>query len=468
MRSHALYEPFDRVWVRMDGYDWWPGRIVSDAELQANDQIRPEGCDITVYFYEGTTTPASLEHFQSAVTDITFFETSSEKAVTADADRLAAIRRAEGDETANPLKYEFAAVAERSGANKTGDTAGFAHDAPTGRRTAGDAARQQRSAGKRGRDADWEDGRGFSSSSQVLPDEKLIDIAERINAAVAAVDFPTLRIELCDLDSVRVTLRQLELTKIGVAVGSILGHKGMAKLWPLARAIISAWARAMPVETIEAIKQHQQYRRGKQDDNDNHACTVERDARSPDKAPAASSFINMSNTASSPAPHSAAAGAERIRERFVDRVRKLLENPADPLVPSVSSADLDAVAEELCQDVVELEDRKYLQEQLEKPGMAQLRRDLATRALTGREFLTLPRSRLMTDDERRMDEERITKIINDQEKLELANVAVTTLFKCPNCGKNRCSFYEQQTRSADEPTTKFLRCLECKYSWTTE
>ncbi|KEG07093.1 transcription elongation factor-like protein, partial [Trypanosoma grayi] len=126
MGPHSLYVPYDRVWVKMEGYDWWPARIVSDADLHASGQSRPDGCDITVCFYEGTTTPASIEHFSSATANITFFETSSEKAVTADDDRLAAIHRAEVDETANPLKYEFA-PSERGG--KGGD--GTAAPAPT-------------------------------------------------------------------------------------------------------------------------------------------------------------------------------------------------------------------------------------------------------------------------------------------------------------------------------------------------
>ncbi|EAN85041.1 putative transcription elongation factor s-II [Trypanosoma cruzi] len=477
MVPYPVYEPFDRVWVKMEGYDWWPARIVSDEELRANGQSRAEGCDITVYFYEGTTTPASLEHFKSATTSITFFETSSEKAVTADADLLAAIRRAETDETANPLKYEFAA-GDRGSANKTGDgvaagaaavvTATGASVSSTDgmRRGTGNAAANQRPVSKRSRAAELEERHVAAPALNLLRDEKLIEIAGRINEAVSICDLPSLRIELCDLDTVSVTVRQLETTKIGVAVGSILGRKELEKLWPLSRAIISSWARAMPVETIEAIKRHQQYRLGKRQDDANKSSTMELSMMSP-LAAGAPSFADV-NDVSGPLASRSVENGERVRMRFVHRVRKLLDNPTDPPIPGVTSSDLEAVAEELCRDVVEPEDRKHLQEQLEKPGMTQLRRSLATRAMSGKEFLKLPRSALMTEDERRMEEARITKMIEEQEKLKLANVSVTSLFKCPNCGKNRCSYYEQQTRSADEPTTKFVTCLECKYVWTTE
>ncbi|CAM8973636.1 unnamed protein product [Rhodiola kirilowii] len=36
---------------------------------------------------------------------------------------------------------------------------------------------------------------------------------------------------------------------------------------------------------------------------------------------------------------------------------------------------------------------------------------------------------------------------------------------CPNCHHNRAAFYEQQTRSADEPATLFFTCLQCKHKW---
>jgi DNA-directed RNA polymerase subunit M/transcription elongation factor TFIIS len=38
-------------------------------------------------------------------------------------------------------------------------------------------------------------------------------------------------------------------------------------------------------------------------------------------------------------------------------------------------------------------------------------------------------------------------------------------FKCGKCKKNECSYYEMQVRSADEPTTIFVSCLNCGNRW---
>jgi DNA-directed RNA polymerase subunit M/transcription elongation factor TFIIS len=39
------------------------------------------------------------------------------------------------------------------------------------------------------------------------------------------------------------------------------------------------------------------------------------------------------------------------------------------------------------------------------------------------------------------------------------------LFTCKRCGKARTRYWEMQTRSADEPMTVFIRCLNCGKEW---
>lgn len=43
--------------------------------------------------------------------------------------------------------------------------------------------------------------------------------------------------------------------------------------------------------------------------------------------------------------------------------------------------------------------------------------------------------------------------------------ASTDNFKCRKCKKNRCTYYQAQTRSADEPMTTYVTCLECGNNW---
>lgn len=41
----------------------------------------------------------------------------------------------------------------------------------------------------------------------------------------------------------------------------------------------------------------------------------------------------------------------------------------------------------------------------------------------------------------------------------------TTKVTCPKCGHDKAFWWLQQTRSADEAETRFLRCVNCKHTW---
>lgn len=57
------------------------------------------------------------------------------------------------------------------------------------------------------------------------------------------------------------------------------------------------------------------------------------------------------------------------------------------------------------------------------------------------------------------------KIIRDKSKYEINLEAATDEFKCWKCKKRKCTYYELQTRSADEPMTTFVSCLSCGNHW---
>lgn len=57
------------------------------------------------------------------------------------------------------------------------------------------------------------------------------------------------------------------------------------------------------------------------------------------------------------------------------------------------------------------------------------------------------------------------KKIRDENKYEPKLEASTDNFKCYKCKSNKCTYYQLQTRSADEPMTTFVNCLECGNRW---
>jgi DNA-directed RNA polymerase subunit M/transcription elongation factor TFIIS len=57
------------------------------------------------------------------------------------------------------------------------------------------------------------------------------------------------------------------------------------------------------------------------------------------------------------------------------------------------------------------------------------------------------------------------QLVREQKLLEGKAAAATDMFKCGRCGKRETTYYEMQTRSADEPMTIFIRCVNCGKKW---
>ena len=63
------------------------------------------------------------------------------------------------------------------------------------------------------------------------------------------------------------------------------------------------------------------------------------------------------------------------------------------------------------------------------------------------------------------------KQLLEDKKLRLENKyfpkieASTDNFNCRKCKSNKCTYYQLQTRSADEPMTTYVTCIECGSRW---
>ena len=57
------------------------------------------------------------------------------------------------------------------------------------------------------------------------------------------------------------------------------------------------------------------------------------------------------------------------------------------------------------------------------------------------------------------------KINRDKNIGKDEDMLATDEFTCFKCKKNKCTYYQLQTRSADEPMTTFVSCLICGNKW---
>jgi transcription elongation factor S-II len=56
----------------------------------------------------------------------------------------------------------------------------------------------------------------------------------------------------------------------------------------------------------------------------------------------------------------------------------------------------------------------------------------------------------------------------DKNKFEVNMAASTDTFTCRKCKGKKCTYMSVQTRSADEPSTIFVTCLDCGNRWKTQ
>ena len=67
--------------------------------------------------------------------------------------------------------------------------------------------------------------------------------------------------------------------------------------------------------------------------------------------------------------------------------------------------------------------------------------------------------------EERWKESFLQQQVREKRQLEGNKSMATDQFLCMRCHKRECTYYEMQTRSADEPMTIFITCLNCGKHW---
>ncbi len=62
---------------------------------------------------------------------------------------------------------------------------------------------------------------------------------------------------------------------------------------------------------------------------------------------------------------------------------------------------------------------------------------------------------------RGVESKRMAPEVIEGKRINLPTARVT----CPGCGNDKAYWWMRQTRGADEPSTRFYRCVECGHVW---
>ncbi|MEE9563823.1 MAG: transcription factor S [Nitrosopumilaceae archaeon] len=61
--------------------------------------------------------------------------------------------------------------------------------------------------------------------------------------------------------------------------------------------------------------------------------------------------------------------------------------------------------------------------------------------------------------------EEVVPELNVLEEKDTQQTLPSIKIDCTKCGHDEAVWWMFQTRSADEPTTQFYRCIKCNYTW---
>ena len=161
------------------------------------------------------------------------------------------------------------------------------------------------------------------------------------------------------------------------------------------------------------------------------------------------------------------------RTFVIERLSKLLDLPVDDVIcinleknilnHSISHSN-DAAWEN--PKFTNIYKHKFLQIQYNLNKSPELKRHILEKKLKTTEVIQMRPEQLWFDGPcaKRIED----KIHLDMRKQYLAKEAKENLvgfFKCGRCKSMKTTYYQMQTRSADEPMTVFVSCLTCGKNW---
>lgn len=93
-----------------------------------------------------------------------------------------------------------------------------------------------------------------------------------------------------------------------------------------------------------------------------------------------------------------------------------------------------------------------------------LRRRVLNRLIGLESLLDMSHDELANDDLKKTRHEVHVRMTREAQP-HTQQGASTDQFKCGRCKQRKCTYYQMQTRSADEPLTTFVTCVNCNNRW---
>jgi len=282
------------------------------------------------------------------------------------------------------------------------------------------------------------------------------------------------------LRSVPVTMGILVSTQVGKRLRNVTKHP-REKIRTLAVELLDAWKKVVTSETLLGNKapkvEDKQFKSVKVEANANNGESVKVEKKPKVEAESTGNKKASSSSNGPPKLTSMIKCNDALRDKF----REILHEAFSKVFNEAEDEDL--VRVNACDPVrVAVSVETVMFEKLGRSNGGQKFKyrsimfnlkdgnnpDLRRRVLLGEikpEKLIVMTAEEMASDNRKLENKQIKDKALFECERGMKPKATTDQFKCGKCGQRMCTYYQLQTRSADEPMTTFVTCVNCNNHW---
>jgi len=263
------------------------------------------------------------------------------------------------------------------------------------------------------------------------------------------------------LKLVVVTRSLIKDTKIGKALGKLRKHNNES-VASICSGLISEWKKiveedAKPQSEQSEVKKEKEQsdtkKRKKDDDNVKKEEKENKKTKSDKKED--SKRVSITDD-------------DKTREKAVEVLAAALGVKKES-----DAVDVDDIAREIEEELFKIHkscDKNYKTKlrslcfNIKNPKNPELRDSLMTCALTPDKLVVMSAADMASDDMKKQRQKTLEYFL-EATKAKMPNATPTGMFKCNKCGKRETTYFQLQTRSADEPMTTFPHCTNCGHRW---
>ncbi|XP_078278956.1 transcription elongation factor A protein 1-like isoform X2 [Rhinoraja longicauda] len=336
-------------------------------------------------------------------------------------------------------------------------------------------------------------------------DDTLVHIAKRLDKMVSGRNMDGALALLQELQGMKMSLKSLQATRIGMSVNLIRKHSTDEEIISLAKILIKKWKKLLATEISVDHKVERPL--GKEGERDRSSAVVlETGKHSKEKYKQRHDLISSKSSAG--VPKSRKSSTDGNQDRHSGSKEKM-DSPSSPNSPTFSSPTIlppslstgknirDKCIEMLiaalktdddykdygnnCEKMgAEIEDSIYQEFQktdmkyknrvrsrisnLKDPKNPNLRKNVLAGAIDLLHFARMSAEEMASDELKEL-RQVITKEAIREHQMAKTGGTVSSLLQCGKCKKKNCTYNQVQTRSADEPMTTFVFCNECGNRW---